>query len=202
MMKRILIVLASAALLLSACGPEPEPTMSPADIQSTAMAAAITMIAETQAAIPTATPIPPTSTPAPTNTAAPTLPPINTQPASGVPTIGVPPTNTAVAASGEVDCNQPLTAWEGQSVTLSVTNQTKPRGTVTLSLYITTELGECGYISAQFDSGTSMTVPLGTFSAGAFVDGKQDFKVFGSFTIERVGNPKLFIENERIVLKN
>ena len=52
--------------MLSACGPEPEPTMSAADVQGTAVAAAWTMVAETQAAIPTATPIPPTETPLPT----------------------------------------------------------------------------------------------------------------------------------------
>ena len=62
-MKRIWMLFAIAALVLSACGPEPEPTMSPADVQGTAMSAAMTMVAETQAAIPTATPIPPTEAP-------------------------------------------------------------------------------------------------------------------------------------------
>jgi hypothetical protein len=61
-MKYAWIIFAIAALVITACGPAPEPTMSPEDVQGTAMAGAMTMVAETQAAIPTATPIPPTET--------------------------------------------------------------------------------------------------------------------------------------------
>ena len=66
-MKKILIIFLASIFLLSACGPEPEPTMSAEDVQGTAEAAAWTMVAETQAAIPTATPIPPTITSSPTS---------------------------------------------------------------------------------------------------------------------------------------
>src|SRR5687768_10421860 len=64
-------------LLISACGARstqatPPPTVNVADVQNTMAVAAFTMIAETQAAIPTATPPPPTATvtntPAATNT--------------------------------------------------------------------------------------------------------------------------------------
>jgi hypothetical protein len=76
-MKHIWMLFAITALVLTACGPAPEPTMSPADVQGTAMAAAMTMVAETQAAIPTATSIPPTepptATPFPTNTVPPLI---------------------------------------------------------------------------------------------------------------------------------
>ena len=74
-MKRIWVILAVSTLVLTACGGEAEPTMSAADVQGTAMAVALTMVAGTQAAIPTATPLPPveapTATPFPTNTVAP-----------------------------------------------------------------------------------------------------------------------------------
>src|SRR5689334_7281138 len=74
----ILTPVVMIALIISACGaePTPPPTVNPLDIQSTVAAAALTMVAETQAAIPTATPIPPTETP--TNTPPPTvtLPPL------------------------------------------------------------------------------------------------------------------------------
>lgn len=192
------------ALLLTACGPEPEPTMSPADVQSTAMAAAMTMVAETQAAAPTATTPPtqaPTATPMPTNT----VPPLILETATpGQATQGasVLPTNTTTSSSGTGDrCNQPLTSWGGDSAQLTLRNNTKPKGTVTASLYFTTSFGDCGYISAQFDSSTTLTVPIGTFSAGAFVDGPKDFKIFGGGTITRSANYSLWFENETIILK-
>jgi len=83
-MKKIFIIMLVSIFLLSACGPEPEPTMSAEEVQGTAVAAAWTMVAETQAAIPTATPIPPTETPPPTpiptNTLAQLILPTSTQP--------------------------------------------------------------------------------------------------------------------------
>jgi hypothetical protein len=64
--------------LLAACGPAPEPTLSSADLASTAAADAWIAVTQTQAAIPTntATLIPPTATFAPTFTPFPTLPPV------------------------------------------------------------------------------------------------------------------------------
>src|SRR5689334_5101327 len=53
-------------LLMSACAPGAAPTANPVDIQHTAEVGALTMVAETQAANPTATPVPPTETPLPT----------------------------------------------------------------------------------------------------------------------------------------
>ena len=55
-MNKIFVLLILGTLVLSACGPEPEPTMSVEEIQGTAVAGAFTMIAETQAALPTVTP--------------------------------------------------------------------------------------------------------------------------------------------------
>ncbi len=53
--------MAVLALSLNAC--VAEPTVSPMDIAGTAQAAAFTMIAQTQAALPTGTTVPPTETP-------------------------------------------------------------------------------------------------------------------------------------------
>jgi len=205
-MKRFWTITAIIVLLLTACGPEAEPTMSPADVQGTAMAAAMTMVAKTQAAIPTATSIPPTeapsATPFPTNTL-----PAPTQPSlPGVPTatqiVAAAPTNTTAPSVGGNDpCMQPLTSWQGDSAQMYLRNETKPKGTVTLALGFTTNMGQCGIISARFDSSTTITVPMGTFWASAFVDGPKDFKVFGGDVINRTGNYSLWVENERIILK-
>ena len=203
-MKHFWILYAISVLVLTACGPTPEPTMSPADVQGTAMAAAMTMVAETQAAIPTATPIPPTepptATPFPTNT----VPPLNIETLTPtlVQAIGVLPTNTTAPSVGSNDpCNQPLTSWEGESAKMYLRNNTKPKGSVILALGFTTEMGECGIISASFSDNATITVPMGVFWASAFVSGKKDFKVFGGDVINRTGNHSLWIENERIVLK-
>jgi hypothetical protein len=210
-MKYAWILFAIAALVLTACGPAPEPTMSPAEVQGTAMAAAMTMVAQTQAAIPTATPLPPTELPSPTPFPTNTVPPlINlTTTVLGAPAgqatqaIGFIPTNTPAQASGGANdpCNQPLTSWGGQSAQMTLKNNTKPKGVVTASLFFRASFGECGYISAQFDSSTTLTVPVGTFSAGAFVDGPKDFKIFGGGEITRPGNYSLWFENESIILK-
>jgi len=194
-MKKILILILVSAFALTACGPQAEPTLNPADVQATAVAAAMTMVAETQAAVPpTPTTAPPTQTPLPTLTP-------TTVVFLSTPTIdnAIPPTNTPVPASNNT-CNQPLTKWEGESAKLYIRNNTKPKGLVTISLFFTTDLGECGYIGAQFDNVVTLTVPTGSFSAGAFVDGKKDFKVFGGGRITS-GNWSLWVENESILLK-
>ena len=201
-MKNIWMLFVIAVFVLTACGPAPEPTMSPADVQGTAMAAAMTMVAETQAAIPTATPIPPTEapteTPLPTNT----VTPLDISTPTPAQVINVLPTNTTAPSVGSNDpCNAPLTTWEGESAKLWLRNNTKPHGSVILALGFTTNMGECGIISASFDGDTSITVPIGSFWASAFVTGKKDFKVFGGDVITRPANYSLWIENERIILK-
>lgn len=193
------------ALALTACGPEPEPTLSAADVQATAVAAAMAMVAETQAAIPP-TPVPSTDTPLPT----PTSPPIAMLASptnlggdllSPTSAVVIPPTSTPPAPAGTATCNQPLMKWEGPSAKLTVKNNTKPKGLVTVSLFFTTERGQCGYIGAQFSNVVTLTVPVGSFSAGAFVDGKKDFKVFGGGVIQNSGNWSLWIENDSIILR-
>lgn len=191
-------------MLASACGPQGTPTANPADIGHTAEAAALTMVAETQAAVPSATPVPPT------NTAAPTLPPSSTPlplPTSETPQVnlaGAPtftpqvpplqPTSNSGGEGGQANCNQPLTSWQGPTANFSIANQTKPEGTIVLSMYVVTDLNQCGYLII---TGNSFSGPVGNYSAGAFITGKQNFKAFGSFRITE-GNWSIVVKNDSI----
>jgi hypothetical protein len=185
----------AAILVLGACAPQATPTVNPLDVQHTAEAAAFTMVAETQAAIPTNTPVPPTatetSTPPPTLTA--TVDPSIVDTPTAIPTL-IPQQPTTSSASGTTvdSCNKTLTEWQGTTVTFNIVNETRPQGTVVLSLYVVTPLGECGYL-ADLSQG-----PAGAYSAGAFVDGRQSFKVFGGFTVQ-AGNWDIIIRNDRII---
>lgn len=179
-------------LLLSACAPQAAPTMDPLDVQHTAEAAAFTMVALTQESIPTNTAIPPTET------ASPTPPPTLTSLPSptgdpALSTATLPPTSAPQQSSGSTadDCNKPLTAWEGPTANFAIFNETKPQGKIVLSLHVTTPRGECGYLT-DLSSG-----PVGAYSAGAFVDGEKDFKVFGGFAIQE-GNWKIVVRNDKI----
>ena len=142
-MKRCLIpTLLMVTLIISACGAQatPIPTINPVDIQSTMAAAAFTMVAETQAAIPTATPIPPTETP--TNTPLPTntVPPL---PASGV---TLTPATGGDSGAGDPCINEVMpTALPGKTIKVRVNNSTKAALTFSIYLNQTTPQGECGY---------------------------------------------------------
>jgi len=206
MKRNALIIGVALSLLISACGAQATPTTDPVDIQHTAEAAAFTMVAETQQSIPTATPLPPTEaatlTPLPTLTpiASPTVDAQNSTPAGltitpqpNIPTFT--PQSSGSSGSGQDPCNQALTAWEGKSAKLMIVNETKPQGSVVLSLYVETDLGQCGYLYVTSDS---ITGPVGQYSAGAFVNGKKNFKVFGGFRITE-GSWKIIIRNESIV---
>lgn len=186
--------------MLSACGPEPEPTMSVEDIQETAVAAAFTMIAETQAAIPTATPVPPTAipsaTPIPTNTVAP----------FEVPTqdiVAAEPTATAPAdLCSDLRHVIPGDA-AGPQTTFLIKNEHKSPATV--SVYLNkTVFGECGYRSYTLtrNGSTSVTLPQGCYSAWAWSQDNKD-----PFNAEGYGlcanNPDkwtMVIRGDRIIL--
>lgn len=203
MKRNALIIGVVLSLLISACGAQATPTVDPIDIQHTAEAAAFTMVAETQQAIPTATPLPPTE--APTLTPLPSLTPLasvtldalNTTPVglTITPQANIPTFTPQSSGSGQDPCNQALPAWEGPSATLMIVNETKPQGSLVLSLYVVTELGQCGYL---YVTGDSITGPVGQYSAGAFVNGKKNFKVFGGFRITQ-GSWKIVVRNESIV---
>lgn len=199
MKNNVLLIALAAMLILAACAPQAAPTTSPQDVQRTAEAAAFTMVAETQAAVPTNTAVPPTATLTatllPTATAIATLtndPSIVNTP-TGIPTlISAQPTTASTGGSTVDTCNKTLSEWQGPSASFNIVNETRPQGTVVLSLYVVTPLGECGYL-ADLSRG-----PVGSYSAGAFVDGRQSFKVFGGFAIQE-GSWDIVIRNDQIV---
>lgn len=211
-MKRNVLLFGGVLILLaSACAPQGTPTLNPVDVQQTAQAAAFTIVAETQLAMPTLTPLPPTVTitSAPTNTPPP-LPTLDAQGTPVTPTTGagVPGLPTALptftsqpvqSSSNTTDnqdiCNQPLTAWQGPTANFAIANQTRPQGTIVLSMFVRTELNQCGYLII---TGDSFTGPIGQYSAGAFITGKQNFKAFGSFRITE-GKWKIVVRNDSIL---
>lgn len=153
-MKHIILftLIAVLAVVVSACGAQPVPTINPADVQHTAEAAAFTMVAQTQAAMPTATPLPPTeiptNTPAPTDTAAavPTLDTTIATAGAGVPTLA--PTKVPASGNATVDpcANRVLAANpKGKPTIIKIANMTK--ATINVSIYLeeTAGAGECGY---------------------------------------------------------
>jgi hypothetical protein len=133
-------VVATMAMIISACGAPAAPTMNAADVQSTAVAAAFTMVAQTQAAVPTATPLPPTDTPtqtpAATNTALPTL------------NVTLGPTLVPTSTAGGDPCaNRQLSPQRGRETVIRVANKTNVPITVSMYLNETEGHGECGWRS-------------------------------------------------------
>ncbi len=151
-MQRVLFATLTLALLLSACAPA-APTVSPEQVQASAMAAASTMIAQTVAAVPSNTPLPPaTDTPLPSPT------PL------ALPTLSNPPTPTTASAGGGTDCNHVFDVGaSGPTTNLQVNNNTK--GSISGSVYLGTpnRFAQCGWISfggiAKGQSAT-ISVPL------------------------------------------
>ena len=202
MNRNILLIGVVFILLAGACAPQGTPTANPVDIQHTAEAAALTMVAETQAAVPTATLVPPTDTPSPTLPPSSTPLPLPTSSTPGSIPTGAPtftpqvPQAQATTGSGggQDNCNQPLTSWQGPTASFSIANQTQPEGTIVLSMYVVTDLGQCGYLII---TGDSFSGPIGNYSAGAFITGRQNFKAFGSFRITE-GNWAIVVKNDSI----
>ncbi len=213
MKQKVWILSAVLMLLIGACAPKATPTMNPQDVQHTAEAAAFTMVAQTQGAMPTETAVPPTATATatleatatplesptidPSLAASTTLPTVQFAPTVAVtslaqPTAALPPTSVPQAAATDANCNKTLTSWKGPTANFSIVNETKPQGKIILSLYVVTPLGECGYL-ADLSKG-----PEGQYSAGAFVDGQKSFKVFGGFRITE-GSWKITVRNDKII---
>lgn len=149
-MKRFsILTLAVIAMLISACGAPAAPTMQAVDVQNTAVAAAFTMVAQTQAAVPTATPLPPTE--APTQTPLATATPL-TLPTSATLAVIASPTTASVSSSNNSGGTDPcatrvLSKPEGKETVIRVVNTTKLGVTVSLYLNETASKGACGYRS-------------------------------------------------------
>jgi hypothetical protein len=153
----LVLVLTPSISACGAPGAQAIPTVNAVDLQSTIAAAAFTVIAETQAAIPTATPPSPTATPgdlpadtpAPTNTFLPLPPP-------GVTFTPVPSGNSG---GGDPCIDKVLPAsLQGETVKIRINNSTKV--TLALSVYLnqTTPQTVCGYRSYTLAPGQSIVI--------------------------------------------
>ncbi|MBE0681418.1 MAG: hypothetical protein IH589_05855 [Anaerolineales bacterium] len=199
MLKKIFPVLAVLAIFITACGPQGTPTLAPAEVEGTAVAAAWTMVAMTQQAIPTNTPVPPTETPSPTPL--PTFTPVPL-PTNNTPLV-IP---TATLASGQDNCLKPLNVAEaGPQSNVRIENDSG--GNVTLSLNLATNLfGQCGNLSYTLAKKEKLVIslPKGEYFAYAWItysDG--DTSNASGYIVNRVGDNHQFnviIRKEVIVV--
>lgn len=138
-MSRLKTISIIMTMLISACGAEVTPTINPVDVQNTAVAAAFTLVAETQAAIPTATPLPPTETA--TQTPLPTNTPLT------LPTLAATFTPMAASTAGGDPCLTRILSWspKGREAKIRLVNTTKANITVSIYLNETPDHFECGY---------------------------------------------------------
>ncbi len=180
---KILLSLAPALALLAtaACAPA-KPTQDPASIQASAVAAANTMVALTQAAAPTETPVPPTPEDTPTPLPSPTLLALPTLALSVQGPAAAPSPLPPVGATSDT-CNGPMAPRPaGPLATVVVKNATS--GDVVLSLYLQkTTFGECGYVYYDLSpkQSVSASLPMGCYFGGAFVTTpKAKNKAFGN----------------------
>lgn len=164
MTRKFLPIFAAIAILLSACGAQGTPTLTPEEVQGTAVAAAWTMVAMTQEAIPTNTPVPPTETPSPTPLPTFTPEPLPTQEF-------IFPTATQ-AASGDDSCLKPLNVAEaGPRSNVRFENETG--GKVTLSLNLRTNaFAQCGALVYTLARNEKLVVslPKGEYFAYAWIE--------------------------------
>jgi hypothetical protein len=140
-------------LLISACGTEATPTAEAVDLQGTIAAAAFTVIAETQAAIPTATPPPPTATFTDTPVPTITLLPLTS---SGVTFTPVPNGNTG---DGDPCIYKVLPeSLQGEPVRMRINNSTRAAVSVSVNLQQTGPNSQCGYRSYTLDPGQFIVI--------------------------------------------
>ncbi len=202
-MKKVLFILGLVSLVLASCsgGGESPPIISAEDVEQTALADARTMVAGTQAAMPTNTPIPTETTvppsPVPTETLIPSpVVPLPTNIQSTPTGFASQPSPTSAASTG--GC-YPMQEWGVDSAKINVYNQTK--GVVTISVNVTLANGECGSFSLRFEKANSMTVPVGCAWVWAWVDGKEDFTHSTSFCMDVPRNYNLTVTNDGIRVK-
>ena len=136
-------------MIVAACGAQPVPTVNPADVQLTAVAAAFTIVAETNAAMPTNTSVPPTET------ASPTLAATNTPvslPTLETPALQATATPAAVSSGGggaatPYYCDTRVLSGspKGRPTIIRIVNTTKVPVQVSVYLNETADHNECGY---------------------------------------------------------
>ncbi len=188
MLRKLIPILAIFSIILVACGTPAEPTLSPEQVSGTAIAMASTMIAQTQAAIPTNTPIPPTDTPSPTP-----LPTFTLEP---LPTIEVVQPTATSQAKGK--CEGPLNVAEaGPQSNVRFENETG--GTVTLSLHLpegANAFGQCGFLVYTLAKNEKLilSLPKGQYYVAASISYANGDSSFASgYVNNRVGDNHLFV---------
>lgn len=202
-MKRKFLLAISILIIvtISACG-SAEPTLSPQDQASTAIAEAWLVITQTQAALPTATPVPPTNTPEPTLT----LPP---------PTIAIlptlPPATVAVVPT-QSECNQvPPLEPKGVQVKIEIKNESGGSVNLSLGMNSPNDKKECvtySFVLGNNNDVTATNVLAGCYWGWGWVDapsGKEDSIAKTGSQLHCMTNPNLvyhlIVTKERIDLK-
>ena len=159
---KLVPVLFILALIVSACGGEAVPTINAADVQSTAVAAAFTLVAQTQAAIPSATPLPPTETP--------TMTPLPTDTPVSLPTNQATATGAAASNSSNATVdpcsNRVLSSPKGKETIIRLVNEEKVPIKVSMYLEETASHGECGY--RVYDIGRNSDVVITDLVQGCY----------------------------------
>lgn len=199
-MNRIKLVTTILAILITACAPQATPTINPVDVQNTAVAAAFTLVAETQAAMPTATSLPPTETatqtPAPTNTSLATV----TLATTLTPVAAVASTST----SGGDYCQTRILSWspKGRPATIHIINTNRAAITVSLFLSETADHFECGYRVYEIGSRSDVFITdmvQGCYTLWAFNnDQRTPVNAFGSGCINNPDKWTIEITQDRV----
>ncbi len=155
-MRSILLVAALPVLLLASCAPATAPTIDPAQIQASAAAAAATMIAKTQAAMPTDTPVPPTALP--TDTPVPSATPLALPTLQGLAT----PTGSSASGTSTGDCSNHLldVGASGPQAPVLIQNDTKGPINFSMGLARENSFGQCGYLGWAIPKGGSISVSV------------------------------------------
>jgi len=182
-MKKIFFTTILIIILSSACSAAPTPTPTNVeDVQGTAFASALTVIAETYAAQLTETSMAPTDTPSFT----PTTEIVNTPTVKFTDTPEPIFTLTAspTATTDDAVCNNVLgTSAANRHIRLRLWNKTKY--SVSLTIYLNkTTFGDCGYRAYTLTQGSQILIsdlPFGCYNATAFInDPKGTRSVFAS----------------------
>lgn len=173
-MKRSSMLVLMLALIISACSaPQATPTAEPIDLEATIISAGYTLVAQTQAALPTATPLPPTATPTDTPAFTATLPPLPTLDATFTP-------NSPATSNVSDPCvNTPMpNSLTGQTIRIRIDNPTRDSINLTVYLQSGNPQGLCGYRGYVLAAGDSLVISdliEGCYSLWAWNPDPQDY---------------------------
>ncbi len=155
-LKPMLFIAIVLTFILSACGAKAVPTVDPAQVQASAVAAANTIVAMTQAALPTQTPVPPTVAATDTPQPTPTIPALPTSPILASPT-------TAPASSSSGDCSYLSVSKGEKTANMLVNNKMMRRSQFPFtSTRISLEIAAIGQLkSGQIAQSLLTNLPTG-----------------------------------------